>query len=998
MLTAWLTCTVNFAQPPQPAEVKSSERRDPSKRFVFPSDESQGLIYDQDAVGNRIPDFSFCGYAAGQRRWPQATVRVTVDPGPGDQTQRIQSAIDYVSQLPMGADGLRGAVQLMPGTFAVNGQLKIQSSGVVLRGSDQPHAPTLLKATGNARRALILVHGSAIQVNPQSIGICDVVACGAERFRVDSTEGLAIGQWIQISHTSSKQWIAQLGMDRFPTDERGSWLDWRPGAYDVHWNRQITKVESDWITVDAPITMTLDPMLANCHLRLVSARGRIEQVGIEHLQIDSDFDTSNGKDEQHAWDGISFDHVLDAWVDHVRFQHLAGSAVIIQPGGQRITVLSCDSINPVSEIASLRRRTFFTHGQQALFRHCTSRSGIEDFSVGYLAAGPNAFVHCRANETLGFSGPVESWATGVLYDNVEIDGGGLKLTNLETAGQGIGWAAANCVLWQCTASEIECRRPPTATNWAIACWGEFTGDGDWRSMNEFARPECLYDAQLRERLLKSQDANTIDVPKPDDVDLSAQPVHVDAIAPGRSTSTISNGLQDPVVSQPLALRNGWLTIGGKMATGTRLALPWWRGSLVPARAAESGPAVTRFVPGRNGLGYTDDLDEMTNDMLAKGQRIVEHHWGLWYDRRRDDHQMIRRANGHVWGPFYEQPWARSGQGTAWDGLSKYDLDSFNVWYFDRLVAIARLAEQKGLVLQQHMYFQHNILEAGAHWADFPWRPANCLQTTGFQEPPVYVNKKRIFNAEAFYDVQHPERRRLHEKYIRHCLDSLSISRNVIFTLGEEFTGPQNFVEFWLDTIAHWQRDTGKDPLICLSCTKDVQDAILSDAHYRELIDIIEIKYWWPTASGTLYEPQGGLNLAPRQHLREWKGDKSRSDVQLAHWIRQYRMQFPEKAVLCALAPKDGWELALAGCSLPPIANSMTDAIAEVIPALRPATFSVQGEDHPCLKDDTTCLLLLERDKVGGIDQQRNYSLRPDSPSTGYSAIDRQLLWLQRPSL
>jgi len=131
-------------------------------------------------------------------------------------------------------------------------------------------------------------------------------------------------------------------------------------------------------------------------------------------------------------------------------------------------------------------------------------------------------------------------------------------------------------------------------------------------------------------------------------------------------------------------------------------------------------------------------------MKAGGKAVLEHHWGLWYDRRRDDHEMVRRIDGEVWPPFYEQPWARSGVGTAWDGLSKYDLTKFNPWYFARLKSFADLCDRKGLVLVQQTYFQHNILEAGAHWADFPWRPANCLQATGFPEPPPYVNKKRVF--------------------------------------------------------------------------------------------------------------------------------------------------------------------------------------------------------------------------------------------------------------
>lgn len=193
-------------------------------------------------------------------------------------------------------------------------------------------------------------------------------------------------------------------------------------------------------------------------------------------------------------------------------------------------------------------------------------------------------------------------------------------------------------------------------------------------------------------------------------------------------------------------------------------------------------------------------------MTSRRAIALEHHWGLWYDRRRDDHQMIRRMDAEVWPPFYEQPWARSGRGRAGDGLSKYDLNRFNHWYFDRLTQFAAAADEHGLILMQQMYFQHNVLEAGAHWADFPWRTANCLQDVGFTEPPIYENRKRVFMAEEFYDVSHPVRRDLHTRYIRHCLDTLSRFDNVVFSLGEEYSGPAHFVKFWLDTVGQWSRE------------------------------------------------------------------------------------------------------------------------------------------------------------------------------------------------
>ena len=56
-----------------------------------------------------------------------------------------------------------------------------------------------------------------------------------------------------------------------------------------------------------------------------------------------------------------------------------------------------------------------------------------------------------------------------------------------------------------------------------------------------------------------------------------------------------------------------------------------------------------------------------------------------------------------------------------------------------------------MLLHQN-YFQHNILEAGAHWADSPWRPANNVNDTGLPEPPPYIGDKRLFMAPNFYDL------------------------------------------------------------------------------------------------------------------------------------------------------------------------------------------------------------------------------------------------------
>jgi hypothetical protein len=74
-------------------------------------------------------------------------------------------------------------------------------------------------------------------------------------------------------------------------------------------------------------------------------------------------------------------------------------------------------------------------------------------------------------------------------------------------------------------------------------------------------------------------------------------------------------------------------------------------------------------------------------------------------------------------------------------------------------------------------------------------------------------------------------------------------------------------KFWLDTIGEWEKETGKHPVVAISATKDVQDAILADPVRSKLIDVIDIQYWWYQSDGKVYAPEGGKNLSPRQWSR-----------------------------------------------------------------------------------------------------------------------------------
>lgn len=936
------------------------------------------LVYAADPQGNRVPDFSHCGYAGGDWPIPNAPIRVVVPPIQGDSTARIQRAIDYVAKLSLDTNGLRGAVLLLRGRHEISGSLHLSTSGVILRGQGMDENGTVLVATGDDRRTLIRIVGLSFPKGegegtvrlsraPDSCEITDdYIPVGATSFHLKQPFTLKPGDTINIIRPSTQVWIDRLGMTDFGGGI-GDWrLVWKPGSRDLIWDRVIRSVQDDLVTVDAPITTAIEKSLGGGRVETYSWPGRIENVGIENLRCESTFDSANPKDENHSWFTITIENAQNAWVRQVTATHFAGSMVAIYENSKQITVEDCLSLAPVSEEAGYRRHTFFTMGQLCLFLHCHSEHGRHDFSAGHCAAGPNAFVQCDATAPLADSGPIESWASGVLYDNVIIDGNGISLANRGPNPHGAGWAAANSVLWQCSASFIHCANPPTARNWAFGCWGEFEGDGNWRSSNESVKPDSLYLAQLTDRLGRNA-ASRVKLLRRS-TEESTNPTLEQAaqlIAASRQPATqlsayiASASTRNPIPSDPgdaktidqlqgndasspslplvprpssLILSNGWLTCDGRLLIGARTNIAWWRGNLRPGEASLASPGVNRFVPGRIGPGFTDDFTELADTLSTNGIAALDHHYGLWYDRRRDDHERVRRMTGDVWPPFYEQPFARSGQGTSWDGLSRYDLTKFSPWYWSRLKQFADLCDGRGLVLFHENYFQHNILEAGAHWADFPWRSANNINNTGFPEPPPYAGDKRIFMAEQFYDVSHPVRRALHRAYIRKCLDNFATNSNVIQLTSAEFTGPLSFVQFWLDTITEWKHETGRHPLIALSCTKDVQDSILSDATRKDAVDLIDFRYWWQTDRG-LFAPKGGQNLAPRQFERQWKGGRP-TDLDLARMTAEYRQRYPTRPVICDF-PQAAWAYLCAGGSMANLPRTTDARLLAAIPHMQP---------------------------------------------------------------
>ena len=897
-------------------------------------------------------DYSTCGYRASEERIPDVRTVLFVAWRDGDCSALLQAAIDQVASMKADAEGRRGCILLGEGVFRLSEPLRITASGIVIRGMGKEK--TVLRKDGVDRGAAVYMEGRRRAIFADSIDVINTkVPAGSTRLSLSSTVGLRVGDRVSITRPCTQEWIDALGMGDF-----GGGLDytgWKPTDLDITWDRTVVAIQGQTVTLDAPLTTTLSRDFGGAYVQKGRNEGEISECGIENLTIDGMQTTGPGiamTDEDHCWDGIFIENARDCWVRRVDFRHLAGSAVNVQRHVSRVTIEDCIAAEPVSEVGGWRRCVFLTRGQQTLVQRCVSRRGIHDFAAGYGAAGPNAFVQCEGEESLGFSGSIGSWAAGLLFDIVNIDGNDLCYKNLEQFQFGTGWNTANSMFWQCTASTIWCYSPDADNRCSgHGCWGILTGNGEWTSSNDHVKPRSLFYAQLEARLdslgveqsgrpqpwllpLSTEATTSPTVEKADEMAQKSlrEPRltmvgWIDSIAAQYplSLQTKIPALQYKVRERPsssvakISMVNGHLTADDVLITGNRYDIPWWSGRVKDNFCErEARPAITRFVPGREGIGWTDRIDSVVTNMQRHHFAMLDHHYGLWYDLRRTDHERVRRSDGDVWAPFYEQPFARTGDGTAWDGLSRYDLTKPNQWYWGRLRGFADKSAASGILLFHQHYFQHNILEAGAHWVDCPWRPVNNVNHTeaSFPEPIPFAGDKRIFMAEQFYNEQDPDLRPLHRQYIRMCLEQLKDQPNVVHLISAEYTGPLHFTRFWLQTIAEWEQETGHHPLVALSCTKDVQDAILADPALNKVVDIIDIRYWHYNTEG-LWAPEGGRNMAPRQWMRQMKVGKT-GFMEAYRAVREYRDRYPEKAVtfFSQQYPDYGWAILFAGGSLP----------------------------------------------------------------------------------
>ncbi len=464
--------------------------------------ENGRLKYTADEKGNTIPDFSRVGYHQNRKELPQVTVVETVSPDGNHDQALIQQAVDAVAKRTPDAQGIRGAVLLKAGTYKIPGSIRIETSGIVLRGEGEQ---TRLLATGAYKHSTVVASGKGnlAEVPGSRVRITDAyVPVGAKHFNVAAGHGLRPGDKIVLYRPATTNWIHDLKMDQIEPGE--GTIQWITNDYNLTFERVVTVVKGNTIFIDNPVVMAMEEGYGGGEVFKYIFDGRISEVGIENLLLESEY---NGEtDENHGWDAISFNKIEDSWISGVTSRFFGYSCVNLGHASKQITVRDSKCLAPKSQIIGGRRYSFNNDGQLNLFVNCYASEGRHDYVTGAKVSGPNVFYNCKSENAKADIGPHHRWAMGTLYDNIVTDGE-INIQDRGNWGTGHGWAGVNQVLWNCTAAQVTVQNPyVSGKNYAIGVKGKkkngrLSGrpDGVWEGQNKNGLiPASLYVKQVEE--------------------------------------------------------------------------------------------------------------------------------------------------------------------------------------------------------------------------------------------------------------------------------------------------------------------------------------------------------------------------------------------------------------------------------------------------------------------------------------------------------------------
>jgi hypothetical protein len=192
---------------------------------------------------------------------PIVPVTTTVAPSGDDDSGHIQAALDSVARMDPVA-GFRGAVLLKPGTHRCSKPLVLGASGVVLQGSGSGAGATTIAMTGAPHLCISVGRPVRIERTGKPARITDpYIPSGGSLVHVDNAAAFKIGDPVLVCRPVTAAWGKFMGMHTLV--RAGQKQTWLSASGETTAERMIRKIEGNQVTLDIPLSDSLDAKYVN---------------------------------------------------------------------------------------------------------------------------------------------------------------------------------------------------------------------------------------------------------------------------------------------------------------------------------------------------------------------------------------------------------------------------------------------------------------------------------------------------------------------------------------------------------------------------------------------------------------------------------------------------------------------------------------------------------------------------------------------------------------
>ncbi|GAA94118.1 uncharacterized protein L969DRAFT_46934 [Mixia osmundae IAM 14324] len=468
---------------------------------------------------DKIPDFSFCGYAASERPLPDQLDVVTLLQPSGDSRDRttdIQRALDAVHNVQPRTTP--AVVLLRHGEYVLDSSASILiHSNVVLRG-EASSTGQLTKMIIRGPPREVFVFGRSDIGRQRNLGkariLDNYVPVGSRIVRVDDVAPFATDGEVVVERNVSREWIAAMDMDKLVRD--GKQQTWLQEGTKIYHRRKVSRVVSKdssggLVELDIPLVDSLDTAYrADGQLIAVVPPEQTQQAGLEGFALVL----------SPSWASVPLDgtpnflavsvkaYVQDIWLRDLLIIGFR-DGIVLENNARRITLLRCRFIKDApSNAARGLPSEISLRATQVLIKDCSTdavhRSDSYSVVTQAKVTGPNAILNWSSTgQGKLMLSPHQRWATGLLVDNCQATK--IEFGNRGIMGSGHGWTCGASVVWNSRSDILQIQRPPLSQNYAIGCTvgqlaGGKTNDGLIESLGHRVLPASLYTAQLEARI------------------------------------------------------------------------------------------------------------------------------------------------------------------------------------------------------------------------------------------------------------------------------------------------------------------------------------------------------------------------------------------------------------------------------------------------------------------------------------------------------------------